>query len=113
MDWRLSIAIVAALVIAPATGPKQTSSDACGFRDIVRAPDSPAVLDQKTWRHPDLSDILPPDHPQTITTWLRLSDAGRVTDVCIPDASDAFRQRISEVAKDLRYAPAIHGHRSV
>jgi hypothetical protein len=111
----LRLAAVAALVLVSASTASPASRrdfEACAFRDVVRAPDSsPAVLDQTTWRFPDLQTLLLPSHPTTIAAWMRISAAGHVTDVCVPGAAGGLRERIVEAARALRYVPARHGSR--
>jgi hypothetical protein len=102
-----------ALGVAAAAVHAQSVPDTCQFRDVVRAPDVPAILDPKSWQHPDFSGILLPLKASTATAWLRISDGGRVTDVCVVDAPADFRAPIADVARELVYVPGREGDRPV
>ncbi|HET7619894.1 MAG TPA: hypothetical protein VFK20_15410 [Vicinamibacterales bacterium] len=80
---------------------------ACRFANVVESPgDRPSRLIESSRHQPDFSHLLFPGRARDLTVWLRVDRDGRVTNVCLLEAPDGFRDRLIEAAKQLRYDPA-------
>ena len=112
MTGRALVIVVLGLGFAATGRPSQSAPADCIFRDVVRNPNGgPAVL--KTWPHPNLSELLLPPGALDVKAWVRVATDGSVSDVCVPDTPEGFREPIVEAVRRLRYVPARHDGRTV